>query len=97
MTAMVPSMALGSPPETGASMKSTPILPRRSAKSRLARGAIELMSMTHLPAERPSTRPPSSNSALSTLGEFCSIVMTTSAFSATSLAVSHHTPPSSTS
>ena len=96
MTAMVPSMALGSPPETGASMKSTPSFSRRSAKSRLASGAMELMSMTALPAERPSAMPFSENRAASTLGEFCIIVMTTSDCSATSLPDVPATAPAST-
>ena len=97
MTAMVPSMALGSPPETGASRNSTPISSRRFAKSRLASGAMELMSMTHLPEVRPSTMPFSLKRAASTCGELGSMVITTSAFSATSLPLAQATPPSATS
>ena len=67
-----------------------------TGESRLASGAMELMSMTHLPAERPSARPFGSKSALSTLGEFWSMVITTSAFSATSLPQLQAMPPSST-
>ena len=46
MTVSVPSMALGSPPLTGASRKRTPFSANAAAISRLARGAIELMSTT---------------------------------------------------
>ena len=53
MIASVPSMALGSPPETGASSISIPFLASSAATSRLARGAMELMSTSTLPGFTP--------------------------------------------
>ena len=57
MMASVPSMALGSPPETGASSISIPFPASAAATSRLTRGAMELMSTSTLPGFAPSITP----------------------------------------
>ena len=66
----------------------------RSAKPLVATGEIELMSMTSFPAERPLATPFSPNSTFSTSGVSGTMVMTTSAFSATSVAVAQAVMPS---
>jgi len=84
MTESVPSTAFGSPPLTGASSISIPFSASRAAISRLARGAIELMSMTVLPGAPPSRMPFCPSTTAFTCGEFGSMVMMTSQACATS-------------
>jgi len=84
MTESVPSTAFGSPPLTGASSISIPFSASRAAISRLARGAIELMSMRVLPGAPPSRTPPGPSTTSFTCGEFGSMVMTASHACATS-------------
>lgn len=50
-------MALGSPPDTGASSIFTPFSPQAAAISWDARGAMELMSTSTVPAWAPSSTP----------------------------------------
>ena len=57
MTASVPSMALGSPPETGASSMTMPFSLTAVQISCAAPGAIELMSTRIVPAFAPSSTP----------------------------------------
>ena len=85
MIASDPSIALGSPPETGASSISTPFFASSAATSWAASGAIELMSTRMLPWRTPSMTPPFPRTAAFTWGELGSMVMMTSACAATSL------------
>ena len=61
----------------------------RVAKSLVAIGEIELMSMTILPGFRPSATPSAPNSTASTSGVSGTMTMTTSERSATSFADAH--------
>ena len=83
MIASVPSIALGSPPLTGASSMVTPFAASRAAISWLASGAMELMSTTIDPGLAPSITPYVPSTASLTSGELGSIVMTTSLPAAT--------------
>jgi hypothetical protein len=60
----------------------------RRAKSLVAMGEIELMSITVLPGVRPSATPPGPNSTASTWGVSGSIRITMSACRATAPALS---------
>ncbi|MNY19148.1 hypothetical protein D3C86_1525690 [compost metagenome] len=80
-------MAFGSPPLTGASSISTPFAFSASLISRLASGAIELMSIRTRPGFAPSIRPFSPSATSCTCGELGNMVMTTSHCSAIALAV----------
>ena len=75
----VPSIALGSPPLTGASSISIPYFASPSEISRLAIGLIEDMSINVAPFSICSATLSSSSITLLTWGEFGSIVKTSSA------------------
>ncbi len=80
----VPSRAPTSPPETGASNAAAPIWAAASNTIRATAGAIELMSISSIPALVPAITPFSPRYTCSTSGESGSIVITTSVRSATS-------------
>ena len=65
----------------------------RAANSLVSIGEIELMSITVLPAERPSATPAEPNRTASTSGVSGTMTMTTSAFSAACLALAHSVAP----
>ena len=75
MMAIVPSMALGSPPETGASSMVTPFVASFSSSSIETAGAIELISIKINPGPAPSSTPFSPKTTSLTWGELGSIVM----------------------
>ena len=85
MMARVPSIALGSPPLTGASRKSTPFASQAAAIFWEDPGAIELMSMTTDPAEAPDRTPSGPRITASESAESGSIVTTIGFFAATPL------------
>jgi hypothetical protein len=72
-------------------------LAHRSANPFVAVGEIELMSTTTLPADSPSTAPPSPKSTSPTSGVSGTMMMITSELSATSLEVAHSLAPPSKS
>ena len=96
MTDIVPSIALGSPPETGASSMAMPAAARASCTSRDTSGAIDDMSTWTSPSWVPSMMPPGPSATSFTCGEFGSIVMTSSAASAAWAAFSTAVAPSDT-
>jgi hypothetical protein len=73
----VPSTARGTAPETGASSIFTPALASRSPTRRVVAGSIVLMSMHTSPDRAPSSTPLGPRYAVSTSGEFGSIVIST--------------------
>ena len=77
-------MALGSPPDTGQSSISIPFLDSSAAIALDSVGSMDDISMTTVLSPAPSSTPPSPRHTSLTCGEFGSIVMITSAFSATS-------------
>ncbi len=79
MIASVPSIAFGTPPETGASMKRMPFARSASATRRETAGSIVDMSTQSLPFATPSSRPPGPRYTVSTCDEDGSIVTTRSA------------------
>ena len=81
----VPSMALGSPPLTGASIIFTPLAAQAFSISCEASGAMELMSIRMVPALAPSSTPPGPITASFTCGELGSMVITMGHCSATAL------------
>ena len=93
MMASVPSMALGSPPLTGASRKSTPLASHAAPTFCATRGLIELMSTRMDPRAAPSRAPAGPRIAASTSGPSGTIVMVTSERAATSLADSPRAAP----
>ena len=83
MMASVPSFALTTAPETGASIRRTPLAARALASARVPTGSDELMSMTSAPlASAGST----SSTASRTTSPSGSMVMSASAPSAASRA-----------
>ncbi len=84
MMASVPSIALGSPPLTGASRKSTPLASSAAPTFCATIGLIELMSITVAPFLTPSMTPLGPRTACSTSGPSGTIVMTMSVLPATS-------------
>src|SRR5439155_20646519 len=78
MIASVPSVARGTPPDTGASMKRAPRLAAASATRRDTPGSIVDMSMQRRPAPTPSSTPPGPRYAASTCDDEGRIVMTSS-------------------
>ena len=84
MMASVPSMALGSPPLTGASRNSTPLASQAAPTFCDTVGLIELMSTTIAPFFTPSSTPFGPSTACSTSGPSGTIVMTISVRLATS-------------
>jgi hypothetical protein len=85
------------PPDTGASTYAHSSARIRSANAFVSTGEMELMSTTTLPALSPSATPLGPNSTAATSGVSGTIVMTTSARSATSLPLAHAVPPASVS
>ena len=92
----LPSMALGSPPETGASIIWIPAFSHSAAIALDSSGAMELMSMTSRPSCAPSATPPLPSTAARTCGELGTMVMTTSLFEATSALLSPRAAPQET-
>lgn len=66
----VPSMALGSPPDTGASSIPTPLWASCAAISREAVGSMELMSMNTLPGRMKEATPPAPSMTSFTWGSW---------------------------
>ena len=96
MNASVPSTAFGSPPDTGASTMNPPFFSTSAQISIEAAGLIELVSTRIMPGRIPSRTPSLPSTASLTCGEFCTIVNTTSLFSATSRAEAAPFAPSAT-
>src|SRR5690348_12088082 len=96
MIASVPSMALGSPPLTGASRNSTPLAAQAAPTFCATTGLMELMSTTVEPFAAPSKMPPGPSTAASTSGPSGSMVMITSACDAASLLLLAAVPPAAT-
>ena len=84
ITEMVPSMAFGSPPLTGASISSMPFLASSAPIAFVSTGSMELMSMTMVPSLAPSAIPFSPRQTSLTCGELGSMVMMTEHSLATS-------------
>ncbi len=93
MIESVPSIAFGSPPETGASIMWMPCLRHSAAMALDSSGAMELMSITSRPSFAPSATPFSPRTAARTCGELGTMVMTTSLFEATSALLSPRFAP----
>ena len=96
MIARVPSMALGSPPLTGASKKSIPFAAHAAPIFCETIGLMELISTRMQPRRAPSKMPDSPSTAASTSGPSGSIVMTISDFEATSEQDAPRTAPFAT-
>ena len=96
MIESVPSIALGSPPLTGASSIRIFFSASLAATSRLTSGAIELMSMRIEPGLADSMTPPFPRTTSLTWGELGSIVMITSVFAATSCGEAPFSAPAAT-
>ena len=84
MIERVASIALGSPPLTGASSIRIFLAASAAATSRLTRGAMELMSIRIEPGRMVSMMPFFPSTTSFTCGELGSIVMIASDFAATS-------------
>ena len=99
MKERVPSMALGSPPETGASSISTPFSARAAAISFEATGLMELQSIKTLPGFMWEATPLFASPSMTCLtwGELGSMVMTTSHASPISAWVAPLAPAASSS
>ena len=93
----VPSMAFGSPPETGASSILTPFSARAAAISLLATGLMELQSIKVAPAFMWAATPSAPSITSLTWGELGSIVMTTSHWSPISCWVAAVAPQAASS
>ena len=96
MNASVPSMAFGSPPDTGQSSISMPSFANSAAISREAMGLMEEQSSTIFPAVMVFAAPASPNRASFTLGELGTIVITMSHFSPTSMLLAAAFAPAAT-
>ena len=92
MKERVPSMALGSPPETGASSISMPRLASSAAISLEATGLMELMSMNTLPGFMWAATPSSPSMTAFTWGLLGTMVSTTSQVSPISALVAALAP-----
>ncbi|MNP45901.1 hypothetical protein D3C76_1398620 [compost metagenome] len=93
ITDRVPSMALGSPPLTGASSISTSFLANSPQISRLTSGEMELISRTASPGLAPSMIPDGPSTTSFTWGELGSMVIMASTCSAMLLGVAPTVAP----
>jgi hypothetical protein len=84
MMLSVPARAPMSPPLTGASSASTPILRSSAAIRRVVSGLIVLLSIVIVPARAPSMIPSGPSTTCSTSGESGRLVKTNSLCAATS-------------
>ncbi|MCY1521497.1 hypothetical protein D9M68_563110 [compost metagenome] len=95
MMLRVAALAPTSPPETGASRYCAPVALILSAKTLVAVGEIELMSITTLFGPTPSAMPSLRNSTSSTCGVSGTMTMMNSASWATSFGLARATAPAS--
>ena len=88
-----PVAALGAPPDRGASTQASPASAARCARSRVAAGSIDDMSMMSVPAAAPPATPAGPNTAASTIRALLRLRITACACRAASAAEPAATAP----